>query len=199
MNLISFRSVVKVFVFCFFMMSLPVFAQQGNISRADNAISEVSLGYGNGTPYQFDDFVSNFAAPFLGYKYRSFGVFHAGYSYGISNKIDLGLTLLYSRGQQKYNGIKYSDIDHFGVLVEGRYNYVDSPNLRLYSGAGVGFNFSTERFVDSDKENFAPTDFKKFSYQLTGFGAKFGNKFGGFGEIGFGFKGLVSVGIFTRF
>jgi len=63
----------------------------------------------------------------------------------------------------------------------------------VYSGVDVGFFINREIYKSNTKIERRNDGF--FAFQLNAVGARFGNKFGGHIEFGFGSKGLLNIGL----
>jgi hypothetical protein len=77
--------------------------------------------------------------------------------------------------------------------------YMNKENVRLYGFLGAGYSFYNYKFTTtsggSENEN---ATLNHFNFQVTPIGAAFGKNFGGFVELGLGYKGLVNIGLFAR-
>ncbi|MDR2840120.1 MAG: hypothetical protein LBV75_02485, partial [Paludibacter sp.] len=132
-------------------------------------------------------------------------VFHLAYKYTLGSRFGLGATIAagteHSDFEQSGTGVSFKGKKNsfIGTLAgEASFNYVNSQNFKLYGLAGIGGTFiNLERKYDNGD---IKTDGKIIpDFQITPIGLKFGNNFGGFAELGFGYKGLVNIGFFARF
>lgn len=77
--------------------------------------------------------------------------------------------------------------------------YLNKPNFRLYGLAGGGYTFNKyENTVISGGSENEQVRGSHVNFQLTPLGAAFGKQFGGFLELGLGYKGLLNIGLFAR-
>ena len=173
----------KRYIFCLalsmFSFVLSGFAQTGK--------SEISVSYGlwsaytlaNGMPYS-----------------ASSGVGMINYKYYLSKRVNIGMTV-------GYENIG-NDGSYLHFVPEFTYAYYDNKNdrirVRMYSGAAVGIavfdDLHTNNGVYSTyQDNSGP----KITGQATVFGMRIGRKIGGFLELGYGYKGIVTGGIGYRF
>ncbi len=128
--------------------------------------------------------------------------FHAGYKYLPSKHIAIGLTYAYTHGtadaylDKELSG--HFKNNYHTLAAEFDYRYISTEKFKLYSTAGVGATFFTQKYEpssgDSDQSNLVNVDF-----QISPIGIKYGNSFGVFAEVGFGYKGIVCAGLFARF
>lgn len=89
-------------------------------------------------------------------------------------------------------------ISYFILMAQGEYKYIRNKNFQLYSGIGVGVDILSPSGNDT-KGNSTPSQIGA-ALQFTPLGLKFGSDaFGGNLELGFGSKGVISGGIYSRF
>ncbi|HSA95818.1 MAG TPA: hypothetical protein VLJ16_07195 [Acidobacteriota bacterium] len=83
------------------------------------------------------------------------------------------------------------------AAAELDYHWIMRPRLQVYSGGGFGLRVRSGTYTDgvgTDKTTkILPT------FHLTAIGFRFGRKIGFFGELGAGYKGILSVGIDAQF
>jgi len=146
-------------------------------------------------------------APGIGYNFSlnkkfSLGVF-GGYSYSKANIYALPPVessakeiLLYGKGVRSYVG-----------QISANWTYLNEDDLELSTGFYLGVAYWDEDVhFYADKgilEGLITDDFVfphsneqwKVSYHFTACKVRYGNTFGVFGELGFGYRGLVNVGL----
>ena len=82
-----------------------------------------------------------------------------------------------------------------------RFTYYQTNLVQLYSGLSLGVRMN----VESKKSTLPYGSFAPFindvgvAFQATAFGVRFGKQVYGFAELGCGYKGILNVGIGTRF
>jgi hypothetical protein len=90
------------------------------------------------------------------------------------------------------------DISYFILMAQAEYKYIKNKNFQIYSGLGFGVDIVAPSGNDT-KGNSTPSQIGP-ALQVTPLGLKFGSdSFGGNLELGFGSKGLISGGIYSRF
>ncbi len=95
----------------------------------------------------------------------------------------------------------YTEKYHFyGLLFGTEYHYLNKKYVQLYVGADVGFSLIQQRKYDYKNEQIKKykTD-GFFAFQANVFCIRFGNKLGGFAEIGFGSLGILNLGLNYKF
>jgi hypothetical protein len=83
---------------------------------------------------------------------------------------------------------------HYTLLASTQYKYIDNPKLIIYSGVDFGVSFARVKNQEKDIK----TDDLTVAFQLNALGARYGNKTGVFAEVGYGFNGFLSGGLFYR-
>lgn len=186
---------------------LTVFGLLFNNLIAQESKHEIQLGAGIWSTTEIVDIFGNVLATGLtGGAYQSkdatySGAFHLGYKYSIAPKIAIGGIFVYensssdayidnaSAGQFKNN--------YYTLAAEMDYKYIKKKNLSLYGVLGAGATLYGQKYEESNKNVSENT--VNFNFQISPLCIKLGNKVGGFAELGFGYKGILSVGFFTRF
>ncbi len=89
------------------------------------------------------------------------------------------------------------DVQYLTIMPQVRFNWITSEDnlFEMYSIFGFALTFVDETYTnDVRADGFYPVP----GAHVTGLGLRFGDKFGGFVEIGFGSKGLMSGGLSYR-
>lgn len=168
---------------------------------------EIAAGYGFlGTSEMISIFSDVLATAITGGNYSKTdnkwsGNLIASYKFTPTNRLALGLTYAYTRNTATINVHDVpsgtSTTNYHTLAAEVQYNYISREYFRLYSGVGAGITSYTERYepnAGSTEKNTAG----HFNFQLSAIGIKFGNRIGAMAEAGFGYKGLLSAGLFVR-
>ena len=130
------------------------------------------------------------------------GDFHVGYKYLPSPKTAFGATFAYATNtadgylNQEKTGKFYSD--YYTLGLEFDYRYISRPRLALYSTVGAGATLYNQEYRPEGGEK-SKDNKVYFNFQITPIGVKYGEHFGFFAEAGFGYKGILTVGLFGRF
>lgn len=83
------------------------------------------------------------------------------------------------------------------IAIEGQYRYQNLKKVQLYSGLGIGYTFGSET-LDPPSESGKTSSsgsINKFAWQINALGIRIGNSIAGFIEFGYGYKGIVNVGL----
>jgi hypothetical protein len=126
--------------------------------------------------------------PFLTYHYSAnsrFGFGAAVGGYSASGDLRTGDTTVGSFKERNYAG-----------AVELDYHWIMRPGLQVYSGAGFGVRYRRGTYTTTDTDRYnklLPT------FHLNVIGVRIGKKVGFFGELGAGYKGLLSAGLNAQF
>ena len=82
-----------------------------------------------------------------------------------------------------------------------RFTYYQTNFVQLYSGLSLGVRMNIEsKKATLPYDSFAPSIGNVgVAFQATAFGVRFGKQVYGFAELGCGYKGILNVGIGTRF
>lgn len=167
----------------------------------------LSVGTGIGTTSEIIDALSDIITTGLSAgtysSNKSYtGAYHLGYKYGVSERISAGATLLYEHGTANAlvnkEQIGRFKNNYFTLAAEGEFRYIDKPAFKLYGILGAGATLFNQEYKPDEGE--ADKDSKlHFNFQVSPIGIKLGNNIGIFAEAGFGYKGIVSAGVFTNF
>ena len=183
-----------------FSLSLTsVWAQKGR--------HEIRGGYGVGTSNEFinslKDMQATDATNGLVSGDKTFkGAFQLGYKYSLTDKVNIGLGLAYewadANAYEDMHKIGKLNSDYYTVAAEMDYVYFRREHFTFYSTLGAGANIYDQEYK-TDDGNKNTENKVNFNFQVSPVGIKYGDKFGFFGEIGFGYKGIFNFGLFTSF
>lgn len=136
---------------------------------------------------------------------RSTGTVSIGYKYRFDRIISLGGTYAYGalRGDAFINGDYWgrSVINHHSIAVECDFRYLTRKNINVYSTMGLGGMILHQRVAPVNPRDVELSGGGGFlDFQLSIIGLKVGGyRFGGFAELGFGYKGIFNFGAYARF
>lgn len=130
------------------------------------------------------------------------GSFHLGYKYRFTDRVSAGGTLLYEHAtaDAMINNVKEGDFknNYYTLAAEMDYRYLNKGNVTLYGTLGAGATLYTQKYTSNEGEKDS-NNAVHFNFQITPIGIKYGSRFGVFAEAGFGYKGILSAGLFARF
>ena len=125
----------------------------------------------------------------------------ATYRYQTNKKLAVSVNagLGWGDASKKYLFAERFNYRHKSYMLsfEAKFNYVSKPNIELYYFAGGGGVLVRERRLD-----LATHQYETFMYptfQITPFGVRAGKQTGIFAEIGYGYKGIINMGLSSRF
>lgn len=189
-------------------ISLLIIAILSTTTFAQNSKHEISLGFGVVTTNSVINTFSDFLATGLtgGYytsKNKTFtGAYQLGYKYALTERLSLGGTFAYEKitSDAFLENVKEGQFknQYYTIAPEFDFKYVKSDILSIYSLVGIGGTY-TNRSRTSDTNEKVDDSTVYFNFQATPIGVKIGKSIGVYGELGFGYKGLLNIGAFARF
>lgn len=177
-----------------------------NIS-AQNRKHELRGGYGVATSNEAinnlaDVLITDATKNVVGGDKTFNGAFNLGYKYSLNEKINLGANLSYEKaGSTAFVDMMKSGefkSQYYTIAAEMDYIYTQRENFTFYSTVGLGATIYDQKYT-MNNGNEDTANHVNLNFQISPVGLKYGDKFGFYGEIGFGYKGLFNFGIFTRF
>lgn len=131
---------------------------------------------------------------------RNIGEIRVSYAYFPQERWSFGGTLSYNHSDSDvfYKEDKIGDRNNnfYTLAAETSFSFLNKEKVKLYAllGAGVTYASITETSYDpSETSDFSGA---LFNFHVTPLGIQIGNKWGGFAEAGFGYRGIVSAGMF---
>ena len=131
---------------------------------------------------------------------KSVGELRLSYAYYPIEKLSVGASasFLQTTSDAVSGGVTTGDYSstYLTFAAEGTYTYLSRRNIRLYGLLGAGISnmnskYTTGRSSESDGTNY-------FNFHVSPIGVTFGKQFGGTAEIGFGYRGVFSLGVYYR-
>lgn len=131
------------------------------------------------------------------------------YLYHFNRWLSVGANLNYQRLKTEYS-IKKADnltevakanrtITAIMLLPEVHFTYLNKPVVQLYGQIGLGavmyFVHKSSSAQPYDDHSALPV----FAFQIDPIGVRVGKKYAGFFQLGFGFKGIATLGFSARF
>ncbi len=87
---------------------------------------------------------------------------------------------------------EYYTCKTYAVMADVQHYYMRTPFVHLYSGLYAGYgHFATNKSTGEQYSTVA--------FHATAIGVRIGKGLGVFGEAGFGYRGLLNVGVSARF
>ncbi len=132
-------------------------------------------------------------------KVSSTGVLNLGYNYYINRRISVGVDYGWEKISITWNDDRPEGYESYTVIINSitgglKYHFIVKQNFGMYSRLLVGVAIPVR-----SKETFHPFPIPDLAFQLTPVGVFYGNKFQVFSELGYGFRGLLNLGINIKF
>jgi hypothetical protein len=125
----------------------------------------------------------------------------ATYRYQTNKKLAVSVNagLGWGDASKKYPFAERFNYRHKSYMLsfEAKFNYLSKPNIELYYFAGGGSVIVRERRLDRPTNQYET--FMYPTFQVTPFGVRAGKQTGIFAEIGYGYKGIINMGLSSRF
>lgn len=134
------------------------------------------------------------------------GVGGLGYNFFITEQISIGIyagvslanaDIYYSINE--IETLQYSsNIINYTSQISAHWIYYEEGALQASSGVYLGLNYrddSLELRTDNPIIPISKTNSLQLAYHLTAIKLRYGNIIGGFAELGFGYRGLVNIGL----
>lgn len=188
---------------------LTVFIIGSNVIYAQNFRKhEMNLGIGIFTSNDIIDglasmIVNGLALGTVSQNEQSYGTIHLGYKYHINSRFNVGGVFLYEYSTaDAYNqNVRIGDFykNFFTLAAEGGVNYIKSSYFSFYGLLGAGASIYNQKYKEDITNRKESQSIVHFNFQITPIGLKFGNNYGGYLELGFGYRGIISLGAFAKF
>ena len=193
---------------------LPLTSVQAQRTSSRTAIHEIRLGYGMLTSDGILNGATQMLDPVVGTDITYGGESHSGcfylsYRARLLPKFRLGATFAYDKVSKDYiyrlpdEGMRLFSTpgkNHFlTVTADAQFSYLQSESgvLSLYWSVSAGVSFHKQRLEGLNEYDRSRT---RFAYQVSPLGVTVGAKqLGAFAELGFGYRGVLQLGIYARF
>lgn len=131
---------------------------------------------------------------------KYYGNYSLTYRYWICKHFAVGGSFTYSllKSDVKLGGDKgKSENNYFTIAPEAEYRYIDGRIFKMYGFVGAGLTVNRQKLTmpgdsSTDKGYY-------FNFQVSPLGFQVGENFGAYLEGGFGYKGVVNLGLFAKF
>ena len=178
--------------------------------------SEFTLSYGAPTLLELITIKQRFSGDKTTFEVNSrnhlyFGAAQFGYNFCITPAFSVGVNagISYARAELWYrdneNITEWTKACRSGMttitaVVCAYYTWYQEDKLELSSGAHLGYAYQKEVVDQKAPQNEHNGGVHhKFAYHLTAIKVRYGNIVGGFAELGFGYRALVSLGMSVKF
>ena len=196
------------------LISSAAFAQKNMVRDVDYfPRSEIYLQYGTPSLMELTTILSpNFHDEVTNGETRNHsfsGIAAIGYNFFVHPRVSIGLDFGYGYGS---SDMYISDVDEFGPAGEpefmcravvmnyschlsGAFTYWQQGPMECSGALYLGVNYMDESVRDAVSDELEPNDHLNFSFHITAVKFRYGDMVGGFAELGFGYRGLLNVGL----
>ena len=133
---------------------------------------------------------------------KSKGGIHLSYAYTPKNSWFFGATIVYNGSEYDViaNDVNYGkqSYSYYTFAGEVGLNYLKKEYFRLYGLINLGLTYTDSEFTEKESGKKFTSGDSVFDFQITPLGLSFGKKFGGFANLGFGYRGVANFGIYYR-
>ena len=197
-----------------FLISSAAFAQKNMVRDVDYfPRSEIYLQYGTPSLMELTTILSpNFHDEVTNGETRNHkfsGIAAIGYNFFVHPRVSIGLDFGYGYGSAD---MYISDVDEFGPAGEpefmckavvmnyschlsGAFTYWQQGPMECSGALYLGVNYMDESVRNAVSDELEPNDHLNFSFHITAVKFRYGDMVGGFAELGFGYRGLLNVGL----
>lgn len=196
------------------LISSAAFAQKNMVRDVDYfPRSEIYLQYGTPSLMELTTILSpNFHDEVTNGETRNHkfsGIAAIGYNFFVHPRVSIGLDFGYGYGS---SDMYISDVDEFGPVGEpeymcravvmnyschlsGAFTYWQQGPMECSGALYLGVNYMDESIRNAVSDELEPNDHLNFSFHITAVKFRYGDMVGGFAELGFGYRGLLNVGL----
>lgn len=192
-------------IFCFALLLMLVFPVQTMVAQG-NRNSEISASYGVISTDDIANIFGEIITSIAGYKTKNptyTGIINVGYRNLINKRWLIGLTVSYEKSKAEAyvldSKIGTEKNTYYTLAAEANYQYICGSMFQMYSGFGIGFTQASATLLRTDNNPDTNDKNNHINFQFTLAGIRVGKTIGAFGELGFGYKGIVNGGVSFRF
>lgn len=156
---------------------------------------EIHLEYGVPTIIELTSTINQFkdASGMRADNFKFSGAAGLGYNFFFTPSLSLGVYggISYSSAEV-YNSDRWlyrSEVTSYTFQIAGTWTYWEKRAMECSSAVYLGISYLDE---SHDRDSI------KFAYHITAFRFRYGETIGGFAELGFGYRGLVNVGLSVK-
>lgn len=170
---------------------------------------DIQLSYGLLTANQFMDIAESVLISVLSFgnyekeNHDYSGARFISYKNSVTYRLGVGACLGVDnvKGDLVRRDVQYGEFreSHTTLALEGDIKWVKRDFIQMYTGAGLGISLNKERgeIIDTGETDSVLSN--HVAFQLNAVGLRLGKSFGGFLELGFGYKGMLNFGLSYQF
>ncbi|WP_422005681.1 outer membrane beta-barrel protein [Roseivirga pacifica] len=167
----------------------------------DKGHNEITLGIGGFTSNDFLNDVANLTSSGGDLTYENsstIGFLYITYGTAIAKNLMVNAIVGYQSISEDVltNGSNDGEVkrNYITTGLEADYAWIAKEKFRLYSGLGIAYTTQNDKY-DGNNNNIEDGDDSFFNFQVNALGARFGDTIAAFAEVGFGYKGMLSLGV----
>jgi hypothetical protein len=175
-----------------------VTATHGQATYATEPVHELQISFSPLARPLFYSDITSLASKSFNQDFHFSNSYQLTYRYQTPKKWSLGISANLLDGWLSQNADV--DLKHTSVVIgfEPKLSYLKKPYLDLYFFVGAGVVFNKNKTIVNG-ENIASKLYLNPTTQITPLGIRVGKKVGAFAELGYGYKGIVNLGLSGRF
>jgi len=175
----------------------------------DEPKHSIRLTYGIGTAAEFQDATDEIFDAVLSNGTRASNTTYSGslglqYDYTLSAKFSVGLGLVYETIKKDVTVTTTTDVTYnegysakyTTILASATYSYMSKPKFGMFARLAIGPSFLKEKVSTTQTAENTAT---KFAYQISPIGIRAGQKLYFHAEAGYGYIGILAIGVGYRF
>lgn len=141
--------------------------------------------------------------------YKFSGIAGIGYNFFVHPRVSIGIDFGYGYSSADIYLTEDSEfgpagdpqfacratIMNYSGHISGSFIYWQHGAMECSGALYLGASWQDESMVDVARSGIEPNDRLHFSYHITAIKFRYGDMLGGFAELGFGYRGLVNLGL----
>jgi len=124
------------------------------------------------------------------------------YKYFVAERFAVGGTMGYNKDALRGRYLLWTTPEYESKTLtmagEVDFYYLKRRNLSLYALCGAGFFFTKSNYYGNSSVIVTGKSLDR-TIQISPIGIRFGKSFGGFAEVGYGYKGILNMGVNVKF
>lgn len=166
-------------------------------AQNDDLKNEIGVYYGLGSCSGIVSIIGHAFGSSLGEQSSFWGPVGVEYYYHVTPVVALGA--MASIAGCEWGDSGYFKTKFYTVMPAVKFNWLRRNHFGMYSGVALGFMHVTDKYSGPDKNRYEDDSVTTFMAHGTAIGIEFGGALRGFGEVGFGERGLLCLGLRYKF
>ena len=131
---------------------------------------------------------------------KNMGEFRLAYAFTPKNRWSYGAAFSYNYSEfdvfDTSEKIGEQSNSYYTLAAETSFYYMKKQKTKLYGLLGVGATLVNIDVTDQTTQSSKSSNDSFINFQITPIGVSYGKNWGGFAEVGVGYRGLFSFGVF---